>query len=312
MLVRGEVATGRFHLQLTASTSRGGSDDLLFKMIPDIEELAAHTTALDPDWIPVTLRGIGEMTGDRTSPVPDLSRSWIDLSPFETDEYGVPRAYVHLVAAPSDIATWAAMDAAALQLAQTVAGQPDRIQYFWDGQWRTQPFPINRPFPDWHRGLGTTYHESGTLWMGDDPATSVTDTVGRFHHVSNAYACDQSHPADRRLREPSPDRSHPHEAGGRGLADLNAGVWTYTLDKGHWSSKQDPADGHTFATSCEGWYTVRNDGAAFTTMTTVEGGDCAPPTWSARWSFRKDKLTWSDVSIPDFGIGFAGDWQKIG
>jgi len=192
MLVRGEVATGRFHLQLTASTSRGGSDDLLFKMIPDIEELAAHTTALDPDWIPVTLRGIGEMTGDRTSPVPDLSRSWIDLSPFETDEYGVPRAYVHLVTAPGDIATWAAMDAAALQLAQTVAGAPDRIQYFWDGQWRTQPFPVNRPFPDWHRGLGTTYHESGTLWMGDDPATSITDTVGRFHHVSNAYACDQS------------------------------------------------------------------------------------------------------------------------
>lgn len=192
MLVRGEVATGRFHLQLTASTSRGGSDDLLFKMIPDIEELAAHTAALDPDWIPVTLRGIGEMSGDRTTAVPDPSRSWIDLSPFESDEYGVPRAYVHLVAVPSDIATWAAMDAAALRLAQAVAGAPERIQYFWDGQWRAQPFPADRPFPDWHRGLGTTYHESGTLWMGDDPATSVTDTVGRFHHVSNAYACDQS------------------------------------------------------------------------------------------------------------------------
>ena len=47
-------------------------------------------------------------------------------------------------------------------------------------------------------------------------------------------------------------------------------------------------------------------------MTTVEGGDCAPPTWSARWSFRKDALTWSDVSVKDFGIVFAGEWQKIG
>lgn len=28
--------------------------------------------------------------------------------------------------------------------------------------------------------------------MGDDPDTSVTDPVGRFHHVHNAYACDQS------------------------------------------------------------------------------------------------------------------------
>jgi choline dehydrogenase-like flavoprotein len=192
MLVRGAAASGRFHLQLTASTSPAGSDELLFKMIPDIEELAAHTTAPDPDWIPVTLRGIGEMTGDRTSPVPDASRSWIDLSPFERDEFGVPRAYVHLVASPSDLATWAAMDAAALDLALAVAGAPDRIQYFWDGQWRAEPFPRDRPFPDWHRGLGTTYHEAGTLWMGEDPNTSVTNAVGRFHHVSNAYACDQS------------------------------------------------------------------------------------------------------------------------
>ncbi|GKQ36568.1 hypothetical protein ALMP_31090 [Streptomyces sp. A012304] len=28
--------------------------------------------------------------------------------------------------------------------------------------------------------------------MGDNPQTSVTDSVGRFHHVSNAYVCDQS------------------------------------------------------------------------------------------------------------------------
>ena len=28
--------------------------------------------------------------------------------------------------------------------------------------------------------------------MGDAPATSVTNALGRFHHVTNAYACDQS------------------------------------------------------------------------------------------------------------------------
>jgi choline dehydrogenase-like flavoprotein len=192
MLVRGEAPTGRFHLQLTASTSPHGSDELLFKLIPDIEELDRHTTAPDPDWIPITIRGIGEMTGDRATPVPDPARSWIDLSPFERDEYGVPRAYVHLVASPSDHDTWAAMDAAALDLARAVAGAAGRIQYFWDGQWRNEPFPLDRQDPEWHRGLGTTYHESGTLWMGEDPTTSVTDPTGRFHHVANAYACDQS------------------------------------------------------------------------------------------------------------------------
>ncbi|WP_460205041.1 GMC oxidoreductase [Scytonema sp. NUACC21] len=30
--------------------------------------------------------------------------------------------------------------------------------------------------------LGTTYHECGTLWMGDDPNSSVTDSTGRFHY----------------------------------------------------------------------------------------------------------------------------------
>ena len=36
--------------------------------------------------------------------------------------------------------------------------------------------------------IGTTHHEAGTLWMGDDPTTSVTNPHGRFHAVTNAYA----------------------------------------------------------------------------------------------------------------------------
>ena len=40
--------------------------------------------------------------------------------------------------------------------------------------------------------LGSTYHEGGTLWMGADPTSSVTDPNGRLHHVSNAYCADQS------------------------------------------------------------------------------------------------------------------------
>jgi choline dehydrogenase-like flavoprotein len=192
MLVRGSTPSGAFHLQLTASTSRGGSDELLFRMVPDVEELGAHLANSDPQWVPLTLRAIGEMTGDGATPVPHPQRSWIDLSPFERDEFGVPRAYVHVVASPTDLQTWQAMDAAAVALARAVAGAPDRIQYLYDGNWQTQPFPLERPFPEWHRGLGTTYHEAGTLWMGADPSSSVTDPLGRFHHVSNAYCCDQA------------------------------------------------------------------------------------------------------------------------
>jgi GMC oxidoreductase len=191
LLVRGVAPSGRFHLQVTGSTSRAGADELLFRMVPDLDQLEAHLANTDPDWITVTIRGIGEMIGDQTTTVPNDEGSWINLSPFEQDEYGVPRAYVHIELAPADAQTWQAMDAAALAVAQAIAGGGG-IEYLYDGGWQAQPFPLNRPFPEWHRGLGTTYHESGTLWMGDDAATSVTEPSGRFHHVQNAYACDQS------------------------------------------------------------------------------------------------------------------------
>jgi choline dehydrogenase-like flavoprotein len=192
LLVRGAAPTGRFHLQLTGSTGRGGSDDLLFRLIPDLDLLEGHLANTDPDFVTLTLRGIGEMTGDPASPVPNPAGSWIDLSPFESDEYGVPRAYAQIKLTNSDLQTWQTMDQTAVALAQRIASSPVNIQYLYDGAWQSQPFPLSRPFPEWHRGLGTTYHEAGTLWMGDDPATSVTDPYGRFHHLGNAYACDQS------------------------------------------------------------------------------------------------------------------------
>ena len=191
-LVRGRTGSGRFHLQVTASTHAAGSDELLFRMIPDIEVLGAQLANQDPNWITITFRGIGEMRGDKTTAVPNSGGSWINLSPYESDEFGVPRAYVQINPAATDLQVWQAMDACALTLAQKIAKAPANIEYLYDGGWQTAPFPLNRPFPDWHRGLGTTYHEAGTLWMGDSAASSVTNTSGRFHHISNAFVCDQS------------------------------------------------------------------------------------------------------------------------
>jgi choline dehydrogenase-like flavoprotein len=192
LLIRGEAPTGRFHLQITASAHSGGSDAVLFHMIPDIDLLGAQLANDDPDWIAVTVRGVGETHGDRTTPVPNANASWINLSPFENDEFGAARAFVHLTLSADDAATWQAMEQASVDLVQAIAGAPGNIEYLYDGGFQAAPFPLNRPFPEWRRGLGTTYHESGTLWMGDDPASSVTDPVGRLHHLANAYACDQS------------------------------------------------------------------------------------------------------------------------
>ena len=192
LLVRGVAPTGRFHIQVTASTSRAGSDELLFRMVPDLDLLDQQLANTDPDWVTVTMRAVGEMHGETGAPVPSADASWVNLSPHEADEFGAPRAYAQIVLGQQDAQTWQAMDHTALALAQHVAGSPQAIEYFYDGTWQAQPFPLTRPFPEWHRGLGTTYHESGTLWMGDDPAASVTNALGRFHGIQNAYACDQS------------------------------------------------------------------------------------------------------------------------
>lgn len=41
-------------------------------------------------------------------------------------------------------------------------------------------------------GVPTSAHIMGTLRMGTDPATSVTDSGGKFHGIDNLYAADGS------------------------------------------------------------------------------------------------------------------------
>jgi GMC oxidoreductase len=176
VLVRGSTRQGKFHVQITASADVGlNSDALLFSMIPDIDQLDAILANQKSGTISITLRGESQMIGDTTSPVPNANGRWINLSPFEPDEFGVPRAFVQFTTTPGEEALANAMNAAIVSLAKSLGA--------------TSPTEIQGPSRD---PLGSTYHEAGTLWMGTDPATSVTDTNGRFHHIANAYCTDQS------------------------------------------------------------------------------------------------------------------------
>ena len=178
MLVRGSTPQGNFHIQVTASADPGGnSDALLFTMIPDIDQLDATLANQQSGWISIGFRGVSQQIGDPSTSVPNPTGRWINLSPFEVDEFGLPRAYVQLTTTASEDALANAMDAAILALANQLAGNnPANVQ-------------ITSQDRD---GLGTTYHEAGTLWMGTKVQTSVTDTNGRFHNVANAFCADQS------------------------------------------------------------------------------------------------------------------------
>jgi choline dehydrogenase-like flavoprotein len=178
LLIRGAAQQGKFQIQVTASADTGGnSDALLYTMIPDIDDLDAVLSMQDADWISLAFRGASELTGDKTSSIPNSAGRWINLSPFEVDEFGMSRAYVQFTTTPDEENLAKVMESCMVSLAQALAnGNAADLQM---GDPQRDP-------------LGSTYHESGALWMGTNPATSVTDPNGRFHHVSNAYCADQA------------------------------------------------------------------------------------------------------------------------
>ena len=208
LLVRGSTPQGRFHLQVTAAAVTGSNSETdMWRMVPDIDLADQTLSSQDVDKIVITFRGIGEMTGSQDPTLVKQSGSfpsWIDLSD-QTDEFNQRRAWVNLVASVTENQLWNSMDQGALDLALKLAnGNTSTIEYFYKdsfkndandpGSWHRDPpppSPNNDPNDRRNKvrdGLGTTHHEAGTLWMGADPNTSVTDLNGRFHHVANAYA----------------------------------------------------------------------------------------------------------------------------
>jgi choline dehydrogenase-like flavoprotein len=161
---------GHFHLQITATGggNTAGAEDELFKKVPDVDFFDQLRSSTDTH-VAIAIRGIGEIA---PADLNDLSGhpSRVDLG-SGTDEYGVRRAVVTLRVTQRDEDLWKIMD-------QTIK---EVALLFANGQ------PIGSVQPN-RDGLGTTHHETGGLWMGTDPATSVTDDEGRFHHTENLYA----------------------------------------------------------------------------------------------------------------------------
>jgi choline dehydrogenase-like flavoprotein len=176
--------SSHFHMQITAAglgPLGTDSEAELFKKIPDVDTLDRFTSASDTHLV-ITIRSIGEMQ-------PQNPASFVRLDP-ELDEFGAPRAFVQLQPTARDTQLWQAMDAAADDAALVFAGAggyevltPAGFVAVAAGQPPSTVSGIQR-----RDGLGTTHHEAGVLWMGDDPATSVTDATARFHDVANAYA----------------------------------------------------------------------------------------------------------------------------
>ena len=187
---------GHFHFQITASglgNAGSNSEAELFQKVPDVDTVEQHLNATDSHVI-VTIRGIGEM-----QPNNGASNVTLDLDPSQVD-FGERKAYVNLQPNLKDMQLWEAMDKASDDLAiafanghkvdflHPVSGMD--VQLGADAVTMVTVIPhVGRDqHPNGRRDpLGSTHHEAGTLRMGDNPTTSVTDANCRFRGVKNAY-----------------------------------------------------------------------------------------------------------------------------
>jgi choline dehydrogenase-like flavoprotein len=186
-----DATEGHFHLQIVASgVKQGGSaDSEIFRKVPDLDQLRVFQETDDTE-VAFAIRGIGEFS-------PKNPNSRVDLDP-ETDEFGVPRAFVRInddlnreVPAirnlnQKDSAVLTAMLEATNDVLSLfgLAPRPVLSEPQEGGIDESRFIKLD--------GVGTTYHEAGTLRFGDDPDDSVLDENQRFHGVSNAYVCDMS------------------------------------------------------------------------------------------------------------------------
>jgi choline dehydrogenase-like flavoprotein len=179
-----EGSNGRYQYQLFAATNADGPDDNMYKMIPDLNVQKQIAQEFDADKIRLVLRASGEVQGGRDFPIGNPGFDYIDLAGnVDFDQtFNHRRAWVQFNRGDHfSNPIWQDIFDTGHAIARTLAngGTLDYI-----------PERLNDN--DRKQGVGTTFHDSGTLWMGDDPQKSVTDVNGHFHHVTNAYCSDQA------------------------------------------------------------------------------------------------------------------------
>jgi choline dehydrogenase-like flavoprotein len=161
----GDGTLGHYHLQITAAglgPMGTDSEAELFKKIPDIDTFDNFRNASESH-IVITMRGIGQMETQ-------VSGNRIALDP-EADEFGARRATVSIAPTQKDLALWDAMDKAADDVANIFAAGS-----------AMELLGKNRD------GLGTTHHEAGTLWIGDQgPARSPSNVNCQLNQLTNAF-----------------------------------------------------------------------------------------------------------------------------
>ena len=191
--VQCEGSHGRYQYQLYAATDKSGPDANMYKLVPDLDVQRHIASSFDDTSISFVLRASGEVKGGRNALLRDPTFDYIDLAgdaDFDS-QFGHRRAWVQFRNGGDNDhgrdAIWQDIHDTGHAIARALANGGN-LQYT----------PVNGsadftlPVLSTQQGVGTTFHDAGTLWMGENPDDSVTDVSGHFHHVTNAYCADQA------------------------------------------------------------------------------------------------------------------------
>lgn len=169
LYIDGRTERREFHLHVSAvaTTDRRRDVERVYRFMPDMFGDGTPERVCDEDHVVLIVHGLAEIAGGGVSP--DASRIEVDhdltVARFVLDE--------------ADHEAWDALDACAEHILEAVAGGA-AVEY-WSAasrSWRPHLEVRRMPF---------AFHETGTLWMGDEASGAVTDEDGRLRGSSNVY-----------------------------------------------------------------------------------------------------------------------------
>ncbi|WP_185277792.1 GMC oxidoreductase [Leifsonia shinshuensis] len=169
LYVDGRTEQREFHLHVSAvaTTDRDRDLERVYRLMPDMFGDETPALVTDENHVVLIVHGLAEIAGKGSAP--DASRIEIDSD--------ITVGRFHLDTADSE--AWDSLDECADQILDRLSGGAS-IEY-WERTSRTWVSRLES------RRMPFAFHETGTLWMGNESSGAVTDEDGRLRGSSNVY-----------------------------------------------------------------------------------------------------------------------------
>jgi hypothetical protein len=197
-----------YHFQLFCAvvdsdptSSKSADLKTLYKMFYDFQEAVDILQSQDKDWVTLLVLSCSELQGKPDVPLYKEGSNWMDLSPDKPEKFGeveYRKPYLKWESSPKDEEFWDEVYSTLFDFLSSLI--PDhQIQYFIpkdktdnpEGYW-TNDKPAKFDSYQRTQAFWNSRHEAGTMWMGENADTSVTDLDGKLHRVQNVYCADQA------------------------------------------------------------------------------------------------------------------------